>query len=171
MIIYKDIFTEDEVCSDSFPITQINSAVFKAESKIATKKGDDDYGIASNEDPDEAAQGGAGGDGGAEQVDQIIDSFKLQPVSVDKSGYMGMMKPYMAALKKKVEEKSPERVKDFMDGAQAFVKEVLAKFNDYEFYRSENEADVQMVIARIFGEDGMTPYFYFFKDGLKEMKV
>jgi len=43
----------------------------------------------------------------------------------------------MKALKAKIEEKNPERVKAFELGAQEFVKKIVANFKDLEFVSLE----------------------------------
>ncbi len=42
---------------------------------------------------------------------------------------------------------------------------------DYEFYIGESMNPDAMVALLNYREDGVTPYFTFFKDGLKEEKI
>jgi hypothetical protein len=51
------------------------------------------------------------------------------------------------------------------------VKKVLANFKDYEFYTGESFDTDAMVALLNYREDGVTPYFTFFKDGLREQKL
>lgn len=44
----------------------------------------------------------------------------------------------MAAVKAHLEKTAPERVADFMKGAQTFAKRVLGNFSEYEFYTTES---------------------------------
>ena len=66
------------------------------------------------------------------------------------------------------------KVKTFQTALGTFVKDVLGRFNDFVFYTGENASnynfpETQLILSD-FSEDGMTPYFYFFKDGLREEK-
>jgi len=47
----------------------------------------------------------------------------------------------------------------------------VANFKDYEFYTGESMNPDGMVALLNYREDGITPYFTFWKDGLKEVKL
>jgi len=73
---------------------------------------------------------------------------------------------------KAVKEKLPEdRVKEFESGAQAFAKKIVANFKNFEFYTGESMNPEGMVALLNYREDGITPYFTVWKDGLKEVKL
>lgn len=120
---------------------------------------------------------------GAQAIDDVpkvlnvVKAFQLNETNYDKKGYMMAVKEYMAKLKKRLEEKNPERVDIFMKGAQNFVKEVLSNFDEYVFFCGESyDPEGMVILCRYFeekGADGQTkikPVLYFFKDGLKEEK-
>jgi len=73
-------------------------------------------------------------------------------------------------LKKRVEEKKPERVEKFVGGMQKWAKDVLTNFDNYRFYLGEKMDPEGMVILQGYRDDQTTPYFVFFKDGLQEEK-
>ncbi|CAB4492927.1 unnamed protein product [Rhizophagus irregularis] len=50
-------------------------------------------------------------------------------------------------------------------------KKVLGNFNDYQFYTGKNFEQEGMIALLNYREDGITPYFTLFKDGLIEEKV
>ena len=50
------------------------------------------------------------------------------------------------------------------------AKEILTKFDEYRFYLGENMNIDGLVVLQYYREDGMTPVFIYFKDGLKEEK-
>ena len=60
----------------------------------------------------------------------------------------------------------------FMTGIQPVVKKVLAgiKEKQYQFYIGESMNPEGMVALMNYREDGVTPFFIFFKDGLIEEK-
>src|SRR4051794_36760483 len=103
----------------------------------------------------------------------------------------------MKAVKAKMVEqgKSAEEVKEFETKASTFVKEkILAGFKDWEFYTGESMNPDGMLVVFIqsltmcfmicltlfashnrvallnYREDGVTPYFIFWKHGLKGEK-
>ena len=76
----------------------------------------------------------------------------------------------MTRLKKRVEEKSPDRVAKFTSGMQTWAKDVLKDFDNYRFFLGEKMDPEGMVILMNYREDQTTPYFVFFKDGIEEEK-
>lgn len=121
-----------------------------------------------------SAEGGAedeGADSTAQTVNNVVYSFRLSPTNFDKKSYMTYIKGYMKALKSKLNETAPERVPIFEKNATTLVKKILGNFKDYEFYVGENMDPEGMVALLNYREDGVTPYFTFFKDGLKEQKL
>jgi hypothetical protein len=50
------------------------------------------------------------------------------------------------------------------------AKEILTKFDEYRFYLGENMNIDGMVVLQYYREDGLTPVFIYFKDGLREEK-
>ena len=90
---------------------------------------------------------------------------------------------YMKEIKTRLAETDPERCAIFEAKAPAFVKKVLANIKDYEFYVGESmnpegavgllnyREDGNFLFEALFSFLGMTPYFTFFKDGLKIEKL
>jgi len=126
-----------------------------------------DYGIASNADAD-AGDGATGEtlDAQSERVIDIVHSHRLMETSFSKSAYVAYIKGYMSKLKAYLEKEHPERVQDFMKEAQAFVKKIISHFDDYSFYIGESGETEAMVPILFYKEDGITPCFYIFKDGV-----
>lgn len=120
-----------------------------------------------------SAEGGddEGADESTQTVNNVVYSFRLTPSSFDKKSYMGYIKGYMKALKTKLNETNPERVAVFEKNATTLVKKILGNFKDYEFYVGESMDPDGMVALLNYREDGVTPFFTFFKDGLKEEKL
>lgn len=168
MILYKDAFNGDEMTTDSFK-SKIEGCMMVVEGKYVTKT-EGDYGIASNADAD--AGEGAAGEGieaTVEKVIDVVDASKLMELSFTKSEYMAYIKGFLKRLKERVEKINPEGVQQFMADAQAFVKKVIGNFKNCSFYMGEsNDTDLGQVVVAIYGEDGMTPYFHFWKDALVE---
>ncbi|GAB1208591.1 hypothetical protein APSETT445_007342 [Aspergillus pseudonomiae] len=78
MIIYKDIFSDDELVSDTFDLKEVEGVLFECDCKNITKKANEDIQL---EGANPSAEGGdedAGGDDGTIQVLDIVDQFRLQ---------------------------------------------------------------------------------------------
>ena len=168
MKIYKDIISGDELLSDSFPLVDIDDVAYEVETKMVTKS-EGDYDIGAN--PSAEGGGDDGFDKTSEQVNNLVDAMRLQMTSFDKKSYMGYIKAYMKSIVDKLKETNPDRVKVFQEKIQPFIKKILGSFDEYTFYTGENMDPEAMVAMMFYKEDGITPYFYFFKDGLVEEKV
>jgi len=168
MKIYKDIFNQDEVLSDTYPIKDIDDVVYEVEAKMISKTEPGEYNIGGNasaEAPSETYESTTA------QVINVVDAHRLCETSFDKKAYMGYIKAYMKKVLDKLKADGSPRAEIFQKGVQPFIKKVLENFNDYAFYTG-NSMDIEgLVILMAYKEDGITPYFYYFKDGLEEEKV
>lgn len=181
MKVYIDVFTDDELISDSykqlppFEDASFSDVAFEVESCFISK-GDEDYGIAANADAD-AEEGAAGeaGDGTVEQVIDVVNKFNLQEQYMDKKTFMAYIKKYMKNVCDHLEKNNPDRLNAFKTGGANLIKKVLGSFDDCNIYVGENASDgfaefkALPVIARYAGEEP-TPRFIFFVDGMREEK-
>ncbi|KAK1926341.1 Mss4-like protein [Papiliotrema laurentii] len=167
MLLFQDIITGDEMVSDSFDPKEIDDIAYEVDcALILVKEGEVDIGgNPSAEEQEEALADGA------EQVNNVVHSFRLQQTSFDKKSYLTYLKGYMKAVKEHLQKTNPDRVAAFEKGAQAFAKKIVGNFKDYEFYVGESMNPEGMVALLNYREDGTTPYFTFWKDGLKEQKI
>ncbi|KAI0638182.1 translationally controlled tumor-associated [Trametes polyzona] len=168
MLLYSDVISGDEMFSDAFPIKEVDDIVYEVDCQMITVKPGADVDIGANpsaEEQEEALEEGA------TQVNNVVYSFRLQSTQFDKKSYLTYLKGYMKAVKQHLQETKPDRVDAFEKGAQAFAKKLVANFKDYEFYTGENMNPDGMVALLNYREDGVTPYFTFWKDGLKEIKL
>lgn len=166
MLVYKDVFTGDEMIGDSYDLKLIDDVVYEADCSMV-EVGVGEINIGGNASAEEADEGT---DDQAEKVNNVVYSFKLAPTSFDKKSYMTYIKGYMKKVKAHLQETNPDRIPIFEKGIASFVKKVLGNFNDYEFYTGESMNPDGMVALLNYREDGTTPYFSFIKDALKEEK-
>jgi len=159
---------DDELLSDSFSKTEIEDVVYEVNCKMVVK-GVVQINTGANASA-EGEDGEEGCDDQAETVNDVVDSFRLEQTSFDKKSYLMCIKAYMKAIKAKLEESNPSRVPIFEKGAQAYVKKILEKFDDYEFYTGDSMDPEAMVVPLGYREDGMTPYLIYWKDGLRAEK-
>ncbi|KAI0337927.1 translationally-controlled tumor protein [Trametopsis cervina] len=167
MLLYEDIISGDEMFSDAFPLKEVDGVAYEVDCAMVTfKEGDVDIGAnPSAEEGEEALEEGV------QQVNNVIHSFRLQPTSFDKKAYLGYLKEYMKEVKKKLAETNADEVSAFEKGAQALAKKIVGNFKDYEFYTGESMNPEAMVALLNYREDGVTPYFTFWKHGLKAVKL
>ncbi|KAJ7591029.1 Mss4-like protein [Mycena floridula] len=164
MLLFEDIITGDEMCSDAFPVKLVDDIVYEVECQMITvKEGDVDIG--ANPSAEEQEEGL---ESGAQTVNNVVHSFRLQPTSFDKKSYLTYLKSYMKAVKALL---PADRVETFEKGAQAFAKKIVANFKDFEFYTGESMNPDGMVALLNYREDGTTPYFVIWKDGVKQVKL
>ncbi|ELQ34695.1 translationally controlled tumor protein [Pyricularia oryzae Y34] len=176
MLIFKDIVSGNEMFSDVYDPKLVDDVVYEVDCKMITvdavNVGADatvpDTGAnASAEDAEEALEDGP------TKVNDIIYSFRLQSSSFDKKSYLSHLKGFFKAVKehKKSQGASEEDVKAWEKKAGDYVKnKLLPNFKDFEFYIGEEFNPDGMVALLNYREDGITPFFTFWKDGLTEMK-
>ena len=165
--LYVDKITGDEMVSDGFRVQDVDDIVYEVDAAMITVQ-DGEVDIGGNPSAEEQQEAL---DNGAEQVINIVHSFRLQATSFDKKSYLTYLKGYMKTIKQNLQETKPERVPEFEKKAAEFAKKVVGKFNDWEFYTGESMNPDGMVALLNYREDGVTPYFVFWKDGLKEEKI
>jgi len=168
MIIYKDLFSQDELFSDANPVELLNGVVYKVKGKLRTDTFDiDEKAIGGNA----SAEGGGdeGADAASKQGVDIVMNGRLVEYTMNKKDYMTHIKDYMKEVKTRLEaDNSPD--KDlFLKNVQEFVKDVLANFKDYQFFCGETMKPEGMLALMKWDEE--TPYMYFFKHGLDAEKV
>jgi len=170
MKIYKDLISGDELFSDSFTMVLIDEVVYEVESKMVTKV-EGSYDIGANPS-EEGAEEDEGLDPSApSKIDALVDASRLVQTTYDKKGYMAHIKTYMKTLLDGLKAKDVSRVELFQKNAQNFVKKVLGDFGNYEFFTGADMNTEGMVVLKNYRDDGVTPVYYFFKDGLIEEKV
>jgi len=171
MIIYKDLISGDEMFSDAFPVKVVDGIVYEVDCAMVQQRKGVDVDIGANA----SAEGGDDEalEDGVETVNNVVASFQLSSTSFDKKSYLTYLKGYMKAVKAKLTEKgaSADEVSAFEKGAAAYAKKIVAGFKDYEFFTGAQMDPDGMIALLNYREDGITPYFTFWKHGLTEEKV
>lgn len=167
MIIFEDVISGDELLSDAYDPKLVDNAVYEADCAMVTVgNGDIDIGAnPSAEDGDEALEDGA------ETVNNVVYSFRLQQTAFDKKSFTTYIKGYMKRVKAYLAENKPEEVEAFEKGATTYIKKVLGSFKDWEFYTGESMDPDAMVVLLNYREDGVTPYVAIWKHGIKDNKI
>merc|ERR1712088_106406 len=120
-----------------------------------------------------SAEGGddAGGDEESITGPNLALAHRLASTGFDKKGWTVYIKDFMKRTLKKLEETNPDRAAKFKAGAQGAVKKILGSFKDWEMYTGESMDPEGSLGYLNYREDGITPYVWFFIDGLDAEKV
>jgi hypothetical protein len=173
MKVFVDVFTNDEVMSEIFPFTlEYEDSIMKVPS--AYKKKDDagnvDIGCGNAFGGDE--EDGAGDSQPSEQVIDVVYNSNLVETQLSSDDLAVAMSAYLKkVVTYLVENKKDARIPDFKKGASAFYKFVKGKFDEFTFYTGSSEStDGTIIFSYWEKEDAAGPVFFFFKDGLREVK-
>ena len=163
--LYKCHITQSEMFSDAFPTTEVfNGVGFSVKSAIVDKAAlKFDMGDAGDVDDKD------------ERVNDIVDGFKYNQITLKKAEFTNYIKSYIKKLLDRVKEKTTdeEKLKEFQKNSTDMVKFILGKFDDFEFFLNE-ENDMEGAIGMAYWEDESTdkgPTFLYFKDGLVREKI
>lgn len=131
MKVFKDIFTGDEMFSDSYPHEKVfGDSMWQVKSKYVLK--DDNVvihekGAFDADEPEDNAD--------IEMVNNIIDSFHLQEIQLTKKDFMAYVKGYLKRVVGWMKENGKEdRVKPFQAGATEAVKMIVGKIDEFQFF-------------------------------------
>lgn len=160
------IFIGDELFSDCFKYQLIDEFIYKVECKKvkigATKIDIGANKSAEGQDEDEAVED-------AQETTEIdlVDAFRLQPLPLDKKGYVAQFKSYAKELKEKITDE--EKYKNFQQKATTYIKNLIDNFDSkhYEFYMGESFGGMTILIEH---EPDGAIYAYLFANGLKGEK-
>ena len=107
--LYVDKITGDEMVSDGFRVQDVDDIVYEVDAAMITVQ-DGEVDIGGNPSAEEQQEAL---DNGAEQVINIVHSFRLQATSFDKKSYLTYLKGYMKTIKQSLQETNPDRVPEF----------------------------------------------------------
>lgn len=167
MIIFEDIITGNELCSDAYSMTEICDGFFYEVPGKWVVVGDVDVDIGANPSA-EGGEGEEGVDPSSKRVVDIVDAFRLQEApSMDKKSYMAAIKTWLG----KVVEKLPEGQKDEFKGkAQDGIKYILGMLKDLQFYLGESYDEEGTLVYCYYKEGAVDPTFLYPKYALKAVK-
>ncbi|EZA58324.1 hypothetical protein DMN91_006021 [Ooceraea biroi] len=172
MKIYKDIFTGDEMFSDTYKVKLVDDVLYEVYGKLVTRKSGGDIEIAGfNPSAEEANEGT---DDVVESGVDVVLNHRLQETFAfgDKKSYTLYLKDYMKKLVARLEEKSPDQVEVFKNNMNKVMKDILGRFKELQFFTGTS-MDIDGIVGlmeyrEIDGES--VPVLMFFKHGLEEEK-
>jgi len=176
MKVYKDVFTGDELISDSymqlapFGVEELLDVAFEVKSKKIAK-GEENFGISHNVDEDAEAGTEAGAEGSvAETVIDVVDKFHYTSTSYSKADFLNYLKAYSNRVKEHLTKTAPDRVAKFQEGLKLLAPKMVAKISDAEFFFAEAMDGEAQLVFSYYHEEETAPRFVYIKDGLKEVK-
>jgi len=177
MLIYKDIFSDDELCSDTFPVKVVDDVILEFTGKFVERK-EGDIQIAGF-NPSGDPEGGEPEEGVDEHVQKGVDivlnhQLVEMPIYQNAAIFKDWVKEYMKKLVDRMtaDGKSADDVKQFKTKMQKWVAGLLSKdrFKNLNFYQgsSDNAAEGQLAILEFREND--IPIVMLVRPGLVEEK-
>jgi hypothetical protein len=171
MKIYEDVFTGDEMFSDTYPIKLVENCLWELTGKHISRTQDDIQLAGSNASAEEADEGT---DSASESgVDIILNHRLVETGFGSKKDFTVYLKDYMKKVVKYLEDNDMGgEVADFKTNISKVMKEMLGKFKDLQFYTGESMEPSAMILMLEYRDvDGEEkPILMGFKHGLREVK-
>jgi len=175
MKIWKDIFSGDEMFSDTYRMSLVQGVVWEVIGKWETRTQDEVQLEGANASAEEAAEGT---ESSSQTGIDIVLNHRLTETSFGaKKDFLVYLKTYMKNVAAKLEEQGKgDQVDEFKKNIQPYVSELMKSFKDLMFFVGESmDPDAMIVIAiekevDIGGEKQERPVMMFFKHGLEEEK-
>merc|ERR1711993_177865 len=172
MKIYKDVFSGDELFSDTYPMKLVDDCIYEVYGKHEVRKIGDVQLEGSNASAEEMEEGTE--EASESGVDLVLNHRLVETGFAKKNDYMAYLKDYMKKVVKYLEENNRAgEVDTFKKNINGVMKGLLGKFSDLQFYQGESMNPAAMVALIDYREiDGEErPVIMFFKHGLEEEKV
>ncbi|XP_043261542.1 translationally-controlled tumor protein homolog [Colletes gigas] len=171
MKIYKDIFTGDEMFSDTYKVKLIDDVLYEVYGKLVSRKAGEIEIAGFNPSVEETDEGT---DESVETGVDVVLNHRLQESFAfrDKKSYTLYLKDYMKKLVARLEEKSPDQVEVFKTNTNKVMKDILSRFKDLQFFTGES-MDIDGIVALMEYRDidgDSVPVLMLFKHGLEEEK-
>eukprot|EP00090_Calanus_glacialis_P007125 TRINITY_DN1559_c0_g1_i1.p1 TRINITY_DN1559_c0_g1~~TRINITY_DN1559_c0_g1_i1.p1 ORF type:complete len:173 (-),score=52.16 TRINITY_DN1559_c0_g1_i1:210-728(-) len=172
MKIFKDVFTGDELFSDTYPMKLVDNCMYEVYGKHITRSEDNIVMAGSNASAEEADEGTDANS--VSGVDLVLNHRLVETGFGSKKDYTIYLKDYMKKVIKHLEDNDrTAEVDEFKKNINGVMKELLGKFKDLQFYTGESmEADAMILIVDYKEYEGEErPVIMAFKHGLEEEKV
>merc|ERR1711981_1020283 len=166
MKIYKDVFSGDELFSDTYPMKLVDDCVYEVYGKHISRT-EGDIQLEGSNASAEGADGDEGGDASTVSGVDLVLNHRLT-----ETGF-GSKKDYMKKVVKYLEENDrASEVDTFKKNINGVMKDLLGKFKDLQFFTGESmDAEAMIMIMDYKDYQGEErPVLMAFKHGLSEEK-
>ena len=136
--LYKCAFSNAEMFSDAFPVTELyDGYIIAVKSSIVDKKAMK-FDIGDSEEVEDKD----------ERVNDIADGFKYNQSTFTKAQFGAWLKPYLKNISEKLKEsQGEEKANAFQKASTEFAKFVIANFDKFEFFMNEeNDMEVETML-------------------------
>ena len=171
MYIFKDVFTGDELFSDTYKIILKDDVLYEVVGKYETRKEGEVVLAGSNASAEELDEGTE--EGCVSGIDIVLNHRLVETGFGNKKAFTDYLKSYIKKVVKYLEEHDrAAEVDGFKTNIQKVMKELMAKFKDLQFFTGESMNPEAMICMCDYMEiDGTErPVLMFFKHGLDKEK-
>merc|ERR1712083_343493 len=174
MKIYKDVFSGDELFSDTYPMKLVDDCIYEVYGKHETRTEGEIQLDGAN-----ASAEGEDADGDADPnsvsgIDVVLNHRLTESGFGSKKDYTVYLKDYMKKIVTYLESNGRgDEVDTFKKNINGYMKDVLGRFKDLQFFVGESMDNDAMIMIMDYkdyqGEE--RPFLIAFKHGLEEEKV
>merc|ERR1712156_884120 len=171
MKIYIDVFSGDELFSDTYKVTLKDNVMWEVVGKYETRKEGEVVLEGANASAEEADEGTD--ENSVSGVDIVLNHRLVETGFGDKKGFTAYLKAYMKKVLGYLEENDrKDEIAEFKSNINNVMKEMMGKFKDLQFYTGESmDPDAMICMLEYKNVDGEErPVLMFFKHGLEEIK-
>jgi len=171
MKIYIDVFSGDELFSDTYKVTLKDNVMYEVVGKYETRKEGEvvlEGANASEECADEGTD-----ESSVSGIDVVLNHRLVETGFGDKKGFTAYLKAYMKKVLKFLEDEDrASEIDEFKTNINNVMKELMGKFKDLQFFTGENmDPDAMIAMCEYKDVNGEErPVLMFFKHGLREEK-
>merc|ERR1712077_53740 len=146
MGIYKDVFSGDELFSDTYPMKLVDDCIYEVYGKHEVRKIGDVQLEGSNASAEEMEEGTE--EASESGVDLVLNHRLVETGFAKKNDYMAYLKDYMKKVVKYLEENDrAAEVDTFKKNINGVMKDLLGKFKDLQFFTGESmDAEAMIMI-------------------------
>merc|ERR1711955_162189 len=171
MYLYKDVFSGDELFSDTYPIKLVDDCLFEVIGKHEVRTEGEVQLEGANASAEEADEGTDSSS--VSGVDVVLNHRLVETGFGSKKDYTVYLKDYMKKVVAYLEENDmKDQVEPFKKNISAVMKDLLGKFKDLQFFTGESmNPDAMILMVEYRDVDGEErPIIMGFKHGLREVK-
>lgn len=174
MKIYKDVFSGDELFSDTYKVSLVSDCLYEVVGKYETRKDGEIVLAGAN-----ASAEGDGGDDGIDDgtavsgIDVVLNHRLTETGFGTKKDFTVYLKDYMKKVVKYLEENDKAgEVDAFKKNISGVMKGLMERFKDLQFFTGESmDPDAMIAMCEYKDVNGEErPVLMFFKHGLEEEK-
>merc|ERR1712126_557340 len=171
MYLYKDVFSGDELFSDTYPIKLVDDCLYEVTGKHEVRTEGEVQLEGANASAEEADEGTDSNS--VSGVDVVLNHRLVETGFGSKKDHTVYLKDYMKKVVKYLEDNGRGgEVEEFKKNINGVMKELLGKFKDLQFFTGESmEAEAMILVMDYKDYQGEErPVLMAFKHGLEEEK-